>query len=153
MFLIHIPLGKVLGMAGQMEIFIRTLIGMSISNPMISKFIGPIRLLVEIVQGMNMHQLGKRERKPQGAASALLLATMTIAILLSGQRPTQRQFTSSSTNHVFGLCKFTIKHAKCMHFLTNGLKAFTFTTMGFMLIIALVVFSIYSTKNDSTLKL
>ena len=81
MFLIHIPLGKVLGMAGQMEIFIVTLIGMSISNPMTSKF---IRLLVEIIQGMNTHQFGKRERKPQGAASVLLLVTMTIAILLSG---------------------------------------------------------------------
>ena len=59
---------------------------------------------------------------------------------------------TSSTNHVFVLRKFTIKCVKCMHFLRNGLKVFTFTTMGFMLIIALVVFSIYSMKNDSALK-
>ena len=48
-------------------IFIATLIGMSISNLKASRFIGQIRLLVEIVKEMNMHPLGRRGRKQQGA--------------------------------------------------------------------------------------
>ena len=146
MFLIHSPLAKIPGMGGPMADFIVTLIWMSTGKQITSKFIGQIKLLVEIVLGMNMHQLGKGERRPQGNALALSFVTMTIVMLLSSQKPHQRRSTSSSTSHVFVWLKSIIKHVKYVHFPTNGLKEF-------MLITTLVVFSIYSIMNESTLKI